>query len=343
MREIGASFVAVASVLTVIFLAYSLTRFLNDAASGLFDTREVWSLTIYKAIIALEVLLPIGFYFGLIVGFGRLSNHGELTAIRAGGMTRSHIQLPLMMLALLLAAIIALLSFNVRPWAYAAMYGLKDAAQASSELDRIKPQRFYVYDDNARVVYVNEIERGGTQLSGIFIREKKPDALQIISAPRGQLRPYATKDSHRLTLDEALIFRSGDLGTDFLGKFSSLSLSLPAQKELDQRYRRKAEPTGALATSNQPFDRAELQWRLSTPLSVVILTVIAFAMLDMRPRHSAYSRLPLALALYAVYYNLLGLGRTWIEQGSLSNLWWTHLVMVALMAGWKIRTRRELL
>ena len=35
LRKIGASFAAVAAALTVVFLAYSLTRFLTDAAGGL--------------------------------------------------------------------------------------------------------------------------------------------------------------------------------------------------------------------------------------------------------------------------------------------------------------------
>jgi hypothetical protein len=64
----------------VVFLAYSLTRFLTDAAGGLLRADEVALLTLYKSIIALEVLLPLALYFGLIVGFSRLNSHAELTA-----------------------------------------------------------------------------------------------------------------------------------------------------------------------------------------------------------------------------------------------------------------------
>ncbi len=342
MREIGTSFIAVASVLTVIFLAYSLTRFLSDAASGLFNTTEVWQLTFYKSVIALEVLLPIGFFFGLIVGFGRLAMHGEMAAFRAGGMRRTKIQLPLAILALMLATVVAVMSWHVRPWAYAAMYGVKDAAQSSSELNRIKAHRFYVYNDAERVVYVEGIDESGTELSGVFIRERNEDSLQTISSPGGTLEAYTTPTTHRLILSDATILRRADTDTDFLGQFKRLSLTLDAQQEIDSRYRRKAEPSTALVLSGEPHDRAEFHWRLSTPISVIVLTIAAFTMIDTRPRHSRYTRLPVALAIYAVYYNLLGLGRNWIEQSEIDTLWWIHGLMLSAILMWEFHRRRQL-
>ena len=103
LREIGASVAAVAAALTAVFLAYSLTRFLTDAASGLLRADEVALLTLYKSIIALEVLLPLALYFGLIVGFTRLNTHTELTAMQACGYGRGRAQRPLVAASLLLA------------------------------------------------------------------------------------------------------------------------------------------------------------------------------------------------------------------------------------------------
>ena len=203
IREIGASFAAVAIILTVIFLAYSLTRFLADAAGGLLSAPEVARLTAYKSAIALEVLLPLAFYFGVIGGCGRLNQHNELIVLRACGVTKARRDRPLLLLGLLLAAVVAALSVNVRPWAYGAMFQLKDTAAASTELDRIKPQRFYLYEDRDRTVYVERSTDRGRALRGIFIRTRQADGLELITAPRGELAAFVSAERHRLVLHAA--------------------------------------------------------------------------------------------------------------------------------------------
>lgn len=335
-REIGLSSAAVASALTAVFLAYSLTRFLTDAAGGLLKAGEVAWLTFYKSVVALEVLLPLALYFGLVFGFGRLNLHGELTVLRAAGMGRWRLQRMPLVLGVLLALVVATLSLAVRPWAYNAMFDLKAQADAASELDRIKPRRFYLYDDGARAVYVEDIRRGGRVVEGVFIRSRKGDAVEIISAPRGRLDTYVTPQRHRLELRDATIYRGVRAATDFYGTFGTLTLSLEAAATASAEYRTKAAGTVALLDARTGKDRAELQWRLSTPLSTLLLALAALALVDERPRQSRFARLPHALAIYAVYYNLLALGRTWVEQDLVRNLWWAP-ALLAVGIAWSAR------
>ncbi|MEQ8231423.1 MAG: LPS export ABC transporter permease LptF [Gammaproteobacteria bacterium] len=341
IREIGASFAAVAIILTTVFLAYSLTRFLNDAAGGLLSAAEVAELTLYKCIIALEVLLPLGFYFGLVVGLGRLNQHSELTALRASGARAARIHRPLIACGALLAAVVAALSLNVRPWAYTAMYTLKSRAEAASELDRIKSQRFYFYAGSGRTVYAEDIRDGGRALSGVFIRTTGKDGVEIITAPRARLQAFATPSRHRLELDDASVHKSGADTPDFYGRFAALTLTVPAQRTVENEYHRKAAASAALLDAPRAAERAELQWRLSTPVSSLLLTLVALMLTDYRPRRNRFARLPLAVAVYAVYYNLLGVARTWVEQGTLTSLWWAPLLLgVALGIAWLMQRRR---
>ncbi|MGR8919030.1 MAG: LPS export ABC transporter permease LptF [Gammaproteobacteria bacterium] len=342
MREIGTSFAAVAVVLTVIFLSYSLSRYLTDAASGLFEAAEVARLTFYKSIIALEVLLPLAFYFGVIVGFGRLSGSSELMALRACGLREARLKRPLFVAALLLAAVVAAFSFNVRPQAYAEIYAMKDAAEAAAELDRIRPRRFYLYENTERAVYVDDIADKGRELRGVFIRDRGERELEVISAVSGRLEAYVTADSHRLVLSDASIVRSVARGRDFSGRFDTLTLNVRAENPVAYRYRTKAEPTTGLALSPAAADRAELQWRLSTPLSTILLALTALSMSAPQPREGRFARLPLAVGIYAVYYNLLGVGRSWVEQQAMSSLWWVPGLLAAGLALNLLRRRRTL-
>lgn len=329
VREIALSSLLVALGLVAIFLGYSLTRFLTDAAGGLLKAGEVAHLTVYKGVIALEVLLPLALYFGLIVGFGRLNSGAEIVAMRAGGLSRRRMQRPLVLLSLLLAAGVALLSTTVRPWAYEAIYALLAEAEAASELARIKPGRFYLFEGTERSVYVEAIGRDGANLEGVFIRTRANDATEVISANSGVLHAHDQPRHHRLDLSEASIYKSVADGLDVYAYFDRLTLYLAAEREIVRDYRSKAEPTTALMNSAAMTDRAEFQWRLSTPVSTLLLALVALRFTDSAPREGKYARIPVALAVYAVYYNLLGLGRTWVEHGTVGTIWWVP----ALLAG----------
>lgn len=336
VREASTSFVAVAVVLVVIFATFSMGRFLTDAASGLLQPVEVAELTALKALIALEVLLPIALYFGLIVTFGALHGHSELIALQSCGIGERRYHRPVLGFAALLAVLIALLSTQVRPWAYARMYQVIAEAEASSEINRVHAGEFYLYEGENRVVFINEVD--GDRLHGIFIRSRKGNDIQVVSATDGHIQLYDTPETHRLTLADAHIFKQIDGGPDFTGTFGTLSIPLGVGKPEDVSYHSKARSTEDLAQSNVAADRAEFQWRLSTPVSTVLLAWLALLLSRNQPRAGRFARLPYALAIYAVYYNVLGLARNWIEQQTVSFLWW---VPGLLAAGLLFRTLPE--
>lgn len=341
IREIVLSSVLVAVALVGIFLGYSLTRFLTDAAGGLLKAVEVAHLTVYKGVIALEVLLPLALYFGLIVGLGRLDANAETAAMRAAGLSRRRLHRPLVVLSVLLAACVALLSTSVRPWAYDAMYALRAEAESSSELARIKPGRFYLFAEEERAVYVQAIERADGGLERVFIRTRADDATEVISARSGTLHAHETPDRHRLDLDEASVYKSVRDGLDVHAWFGRLTLYLAAERDVVRDYRAKSAATLALVDSTSARDRAELQWRLSTPVSTLLLALVALQLTATGPREGRYARLPAALAIYAVYYNLLGLGRSWVENGTTATLWWAPLVLGGGLALASVRRRRR--
>ena len=342
IREVATASVAVSIVLFAIFFTYSLTRFLSDAASGFLRAAEVAQLTLLKSVIALEVLLPIGLYFGVILGLGRLNGHQEITALRSCGVSRWRINRPIIFFSLALAVIVGGFSTLARPWAYTGIYTLETNAAAASELDRIKPGGFYLIDGGKRTVFVKHVDAVDGSLRDIFVRTRKGADLEIITALAGRLEPYVTTDRHRLLLEGVQLFKEVESGTDFVGSFGRLSLFLKARVPKSFAHKPKAKPTSLLGRSRNGKDMAEFQWRLSTPVSTLLLTMLALQLVQSRPRETRFARLPLALAIYALYYNLLGVGRSWVEQEKMSSFWWVPgLLLIVLIALWMAGRRRE--
>ena len=332
MREIGVPFVGVSVVLLIVFVTFSLTRFLADASGGLLTGEEVTQLTLLKGLVALEVLLPIALFVAVILGLGRLYRDSEMDALRAGGVSENRLLRPILLMAAVLAFGVGILSLVIRPWAYTQMYQLRAVAEATSEIGRIKPGLFYSYDQRQRTIFIDRMSADQGQLEGIFIRSKVGPDLEIISSKEGQFHAFVEPDFHELALIDASVYKKVADGPDIHGSFGLLTVRLRAREPDPVGYKTKAESTAGLWLSNDPFDRAEFQWRISTAVSTLLLAMLAVPLSRSKPRQGRYAKLLVAMLLYAFYYNLLGISRTWVEQQSMGSIWPVVAVLAAVVA-----------
>ncbi|HFD88326.1 MAG TPA: LptF/LptG family permease, partial [Gammaproteobacteria bacterium] len=85
---------------------------------------------------------------------------------------------------------------------------------------------------------------------------------------------------------------------------------------------------------------AELHWRLSFPISMVILSFLAVPLSHTSPRKGRFGKVAVAILLYVLYANLLGLGKNWLQTGAIPGwmgLWWIHVLFLMLFVGLMIR------
>ena len=67
---------------------------------------------------------------------------------------------------------------------------------------------------------------------------------------------------------------------------------------------------------HKPFYAAELQWRLCMPFSLGPLTVFAVVLSQVAPRKGRYDALLPAALIYALYANLMFMGRLWVQKNT---------------------------
>lgn len=345
MREVGLPFLGVAVVLVLIFTTYSLTRFLVDANAGLLRPGEVVQLTALRAVVSLEVLLPLSFYLAVMIGMGRLYSDSEIYAMRSGGISEWRLMRPVMLLALLLAVVTGSLALLARPWAYTTTYQLRAAAEASSVVDRLRPGRFHQFSGSGRTVFIARPGADGQTVNGIFVRSRSDDDISVITSASGRLEHYALPGQHRLTLYDARVFKRVADAPDLVARLGSFALWLPVGELEPIGYRTKATSSRTLVASYQGRDRAELQWRVSTPISALLLALLAIPLSRSRPRQGRFARVIIALGTYAVYFTLLDVSRTWVEQGGSRWIWWVPglllAVLVPLYLPWRRWLRRQ--
>jgi len=337
-HEISVPFLAVAMVLVSIFLTFSLTRFLMDSNAGLLAPAEILGLTVLAALIALEVLLPLSLYLAVLIGLGRLHSDSEVYAMRAAGISEMRVLRPIVLVAVLLAILIGLFSIFVRPWAYGQTYEIKARAEAATEIDRVRAARFYNFEESGRTIFIKAVAGDGEQFDQVFIRSRKNGDLQVITSAAARLVYGARPGFHQLILQDASVFKRSGEGPDVFAELGSFALWIPASDPDPVGYKTKSSDVYDLYLSESNKDKSELQWRLSTPVSALLLALLAIPLSRSRPRQGRYARMIVALIIYAVYFNLLDVSRTWVEQGTASSIWWAPgllgLVVVGLYVPW---------
>ena len=264
-----------------------------------------------------------------------------MTALQATGVSELRVLRPVALLAVPLAVLVALISLQARPWAYHWNYQLQAQSRAELDLDRLAPEHFQGSTETGRVIYAREVRPQQDRLAGVFLYHRDGARREILLAARASKPDTPTGQRPRLLLEDGTAYQLGaGTGSDRVLRFGELALVLEEPDTL-VGYKRKAASTSTLLASESADDLADLPWRMSRPLSTVLLALRAVPLSRTAPRRGLLA----AVLAYAAYYNLGGVARTWVEQGTVGafpGLWWPHvlLALVLLAALWPRRRSR---
>ena len=93
-------------------------------------------------------------------------------------------------------------------------------------------------------------------------------------------------------------------------------------------------PTLELMKVDQNRHRAELLWRLSIPLSAIVLALMAIPLSFVNPRAGRSANMLFAIATYLIYSNLMTISQAWVAQGKMSfvvGVMLVHVLMLCLL------------
>jgi lipopolysaccharide export system permease protein len=333
---------AILVVLIAIFASYTAVTYLAEAVGGSLPPATVGLLIVLKIGMALEVLLPTTFYLSVVIALGRLYKDSEMTAFAASGVGMGGLLKPVVALALPVALAAGAASLYIRPAAYEQIYALLDRARDEFDITRLVSAHFLVLDSGRVVFFADEAGQKDRGAQQVFIRVAEGKNRQVITA--GEMSQVAV-DASGL---RALIFQNG---TFFqfpvegpggrVTRFERVEYPLTTSSASETRHRRKAATTWALFDSARLEDIAELQWRFSTPLSTLLLAILGVPLSRSDPRKGKYARLGLAIVIFAFYYQLFVIAKTWVEKALVApavGIWWVPALLALLAAFFLWRT-----
>ncbi|MET1253512.1 LPS export ABC transporter permease LptF [Aliikangiella maris] len=330
---------AILVVLILIFISTRFIKYIQLAVDGTISSDAVFSLLGLQIPGVAGFLLPMSFYIAILLTLGRLYSEHEMAIIKSAGIGEKQLADFVFPMALVLALLAGCLSLIITPWANQQVNLIMAAEKAEAKFGVFTPGRFQENSTKTGVMFANSKNNEGV-IHGVFALSgfNDPEAsLQIQVARSAQIKsaeqidiavPDQTKENF-LAMQDGLTYVFNPFKKQWqISEYDSYFMRIKADATESPSKKSKALSTLQLLQNPQPADWAELHWRISAPISILILCYLAIPLARSAPRKGKFSRLFPAIMVYLVYALLLMNGRRLIESQAIPvemGFWWIHL------------------
>ena len=335
LREFTKIGAAVFFVLLAITLTTQFIRFLGQAAKGKIEAEQVFAVLGFASIRSLAILLSLTLFIAVLMTLTRSYRDSEMIVWFSSGQSLTAWVRPVLTFAAPIVCAIAALSLFISPWANAEGEQWKQRADMRDDWSLITPGVFRESRQSNRVFFVENVvpERG--EISNVFVHSLENGEVSLTVAREGTTE-VAENGDRFLVLHHGRRYEGREGSTQFrMVDFESYAVRIEPAEIKEYLPSIKAASTWRLMQSDQPADRAELWWRLSLPVSALVLALLAIPLSFVNPRAGRSLNLVLALLIYMTYSNFLSVAQAWGAQGRIgaaAGLFGVHAVMLAILA-----------
>lgn len=339
-REIFYTFLSVILVTLLIAVSNKFVRLVTKMSYGEISPEVLFQAILLQIPELLAFLLPVALFLGILLCLSKLFADNEIPVMFACGLSWRHLIYVSLILALIAMLLAGLFTCFLGPKIAKHREQLLQKEGLMFLVQIIAPGKFHSLGDHT-VIYIGDLSDNRQELKHLFVmhqkdKEKKEESpWQLITAERGKLIKDQQKGLTYLQLQDGYRY-SGHHDEFTVIEFGTYQ-KLLEQKDLNQELSfHRTMPTKMLWDKPVPSNLAELQWRLSVPLSAPLLALLAIPLSRVSPRQGRYGRLFIAVLICILYYNLLTISKRWVAMEAIPayiGLWWVHLVLFAAGAG----------
>jgi lipopolysaccharide export system permease protein len=324
--ELSKSFGVTLVVILTIVLTLTLIRMLSQAAGGNVAPQDVVLLMGYATISNLAIMLTLSLFLAIVLTLGRFYRESEMTIWFASGIPLAAFVRPVLRMAWPILLAVVVLELVVWPWGNQNSAELKDRYQKRSDLSRVAPGQFQSSRDGSRVFF---IERDGDNAAtgrNVFILANQHERESVTTASRGKLEMEG--DDRFLVLDHGQRNETQlKTGEKSLARFEQYKVLTDTQVLANaSQLPPKAMPTLDLlrtpTTKNQEElsrrYQGELAWRFGMILGSVNMALLGVGLAASNPRRANNWNLLFALLTFVIYFNLINVSQSWVNNGRTS-------------------------
>ena len=332
-KELLVACLSVLFILLVIVLSTEVVHLLSWVSQGFIPLTALLAYLTNSIFEFTVVLMPLSLLMGILIAFGRLYRDSEMAAMMSAGIGPLQWYRPLMMIAMPTTVILLLMMIFARPMINLQRAQIAAEIQSQAEVDSLMIGHFNRASKGG-VLFLESSSKDSKDIDSVFFQQQYESRNHVDLA--ASTESYFNEDGRRYMIMNDGTHYVGDAGEAVFKiiKYKEYGVHI-ADKQVQAHVSEKSRSMTELWHSTEPKDQAELQWRIALPLATVIVAFMALPLSQTDPRSGRYSKLALALVLYLLYSNFLGIGKTWIVQQKVPlwvGTWWVHLIAVIFTA-----------
>lgn len=350
LKEVAKTQLAVFVVLMTIFISNKFVRVLDDASEGGIPGQMVMVFIGLKIPDLAGMILPLSFFLGILLAYGRIYADNEMTIFHACGVSEWYVVRVTLILAFITAIVTGVFTLYLSPMAAEYEYQVKEQLAADSGLSTLIAGRFQATGNKKAVVFIHDKNREDNTLDKVFVaqlpdkndKHKNIINSSLVYAEKGEVVEEKT-GSQRLILTNGTRYQNDVKNDEFRQvAFGKYYIQIQDQKVEHKRRKLKAIPTSKLFDEDISEFVAEIHWRIAFPLACIILTFVAVPLSVVNPRQGKFAKMLPALLLFLGYFLLLTAVKRGVESDSLPShigLWPVHLMALLLGGSLLIKGR----
>ena len=339
MRNLVTLFFAIIFIIGLVLFGNQFILTVQESVEKGIPIQELMPLVSFNMIRDMSTLLSLSLFLTIILTISNLYKNSEAIVMNSLGLNDKHFMIFIQPIVLLSFVIIFFLTIIAVPWANQQKNIMEEETKNASEFSFITEGEFEIFKQGDIVFYASESKSldttGKQNMEEIFIYGINDGNPVIVLASEANKYIDSKSNSTYLKLKDGIRYMGipGNENVNILN-FDTYDLEIVSgeiRKSLAVYTQIESKNTLDLIKDGSLYDKAELQWRLSQPISVLILTVIGVFLGKTSPRGGNGVNLLIGIIIFLLYYNGLLVAKSAIELGQVDpiiGLWGVHLFMV---------------
>lgn len=330
VREFAGTGLLVFSILLGIVVLSQLIRLLGDAVSGALAAEGVPVLMGFAALNYLPVLLSLSLFLSILLALTRAYRDSEMVVWFSSGVGLTRWIGPVLWYALPIVAVIALLSLVLSPWALTQAEEFKQRLSSRDDVSAATPGVFRESGAGDRVYFIEKVDTQRNRINNVFVQSSQHGKMGTVAAQEG-VQQTAPNGDRFLVLLNGTRYEGVPGQADFkVVQFERYAMRIETEEATRPQAPLQSISTTQLLRNPNSWNVSELEWRVSMPLSALVLAVLAIPLSFVNPRAGRSFNLIAALVIYMLYSNSISVSNAWVGQGRIgpaAGFMTVHLLM----------------
>ena len=339
LKNLVVFFISIFFIISLIVFGNQFVLTVQESVEHGIPIQELMPIVGFNMLRDLPIILSLSLFLSIIISISQLYKSSEAVVMNSVGIGDKNFIHLIQPVVIFLFVLVFFLTIYAVPWAKHQKSFTEDETVNASEFSFITEGKFESFKNGEIVFYASESSLTDTvdeqNMEEIFIYVLKEERPIVVLASEATKYTDSESKSIYLRLKDGVRYEgfpgSANVNIMNFDRYDLEIVSGEVRKSLSNFSEIEEKSSIDLLIQGGILANAEMQWRFSQPISILILSIIGVLLGKTSPRTGKGLNILIGLGIFMLYNNGLLVTKNSIESGQLNplvGLWSIHLLLV---------------